>query len=108
MHPNYLGKIAVETAGVPASITTDPSVRACQILFVTIPDLTGNIYVGGDGMRQDTLAGVMMKFNAPAATGTPDHFCVVSQDGTNALRLSDYFVDASVSGEGLLVTYFQR
>jgi len=30
-----------------------------------------------------------------------------AEDARNSLRVSDYFIDASVSGEGALVTYFQ-
>ena len=49
----------------------------------------------------------MIKFNAPAVLGQPDHFILETQDARNSLRVSDYFLDASVSGEGALVTYFQ-
>jgi hypothetical protein len=73
----------------------------------TIPGLTGNVYFGGAALNQSTLAGVMIKFNAPAVLGQPDHFILQTQDGRNSLRVSDYFIDASVSGEGALVTYFQ-
>jgi hypothetical protein len=49
----------------------------------------------------------MIKFNPPAVPGQPDHFILQTQDARNSLRVSDYFIDASVSGEGALVTYFQ-
>ena len=50
---------------------------------------------------------VMIKFNAPSVFGPPDSFLVEARDGRNALQVSEYFLDASVSGEGALVTYFQ-
>jgi hypothetical protein len=49
----------------------------------------------------------MIQFNAPAALGPPNQFMLTSEDATNALRIADYFIDVSVSGEGVLVTYYQ-
>lgn len=42
-----------------------------------------------------------------ALSPPPDHFILQSQDASNSLRISDYFLDATVNGEGALVTYFQ-
>jgi hypothetical protein len=107
MQPTFLGKITVASAGTPVPLSTDATIRACTILVATIPGLTGNVYFGGAALNQSTLAGVMIKFNAPAVLGQPDYFILQTQDGRNSLRVSDYFIDASVSGEGALVTYFQ-
>jgi hypothetical protein len=107
MQPTFLGKVTVASAGTPAPLSADPTLHACAILVVTIPGLTGNLYLGGAGLNQNTLAGVMIKFNAPAVMGPPDSFTVKAPGARNSLRLSDYFLDASVSGEGALVTYFQ-
>src|SRR5207302_9053313 len=106
MQPNCLGKISAPSAGAPAQLTSDRTVRACKILFVTIPGLAGNIYVGGANLDIVTLAGVLIKFNPPSAVGQPGHFAIESGGG-NSLVVSDYWVAASVSGEGVLVTYFQ-
>jgi hypothetical protein len=107
MQPTFLGKMTVASAGTPVPLITDPSIRACMIVVATIPGLTGNIYFGGAALNQTTLAGVLIKFNAPAVPGQPDHFILQTQDARNSLRVSDYFVDAAVNGEGPLVTYFQ-
>ena len=107
MQPTFLGKITVASAGTPVPLITDTAVRACKILVATIPGLTGNIYFGGAAMNEGTLGGVMIKFNAPAVPGQPDNFILQTQYGRNSLRVSDYFIDASVSGEGALITYFQ-
>jgi len=107
MQPTFLGTVTVASAGTPVPLSTDATVRACTILVATIPGLTGNIYFGGATLNQGTLVGVMIKFNAPAVLGQPDHFILKTQDARNSLRVSDYFIDASVSGEGALVTYFQ-
>ena len=107
MQPTFLGKVTVATAGAPVPLSTDTTLRACKILVATIPGLTGNIYFGGAAINQSTMSGVMIKFNPPAVPGQPDHFILQTQDARNSLRVSDYFIDASVSGEGALVTYFQ-
>jgi len=107
MQPTFLGTVTVASAGTPVPLSTDATVRACTILVATIPGFTGNIYFGGAALNQGTLAGVMIKFNAPAVLGQPDHFILQTLDARNSLRVSDYFIDASVSGEGALVTYFQ-
>jgi hypothetical protein len=107
MQPTFLGKVTVASAGTPLALSTEPTLRACAILIATIPGLTGNIYLGGAGLDQNTLAHVMMKFNAPSLSGPPDSFLLEARDGRNALQVSEYFLDASVSGEGALVTYFQ-
>ncbi|HLM99550.1 MAG TPA: hypothetical protein VK335_09730 [Bryobacteraceae bacterium] len=107
MQPTFLGKVTVASAGTPVPLSTDLTVRACAILVATIPGLTGNVFLGGAGLNQTTLHGVMVQFNAPAAQGPADQFLLASEDATNSLRVADYFLDASVSGEGALVTYFQ-
>ena len=107
MQPTFLGKLTVPSAGTPVPLSSDRVVTACAILVVSIPDMAGNIFLGGANLNQTTLAAVMIKFNAPSAAGLPDQFLLQSQDASNSLRVADYWLDASVSGEGALVTYFQ-
>jgi len=107
MEPIFLGKISAPTAGVPVQLTSDNTVRACKIVFVTIPGLSGNIYVGGASLNTATLAGVLIKFNPPSTVGLSDSFTIESESATNSLVVSDYWLTASVAGEGALVTYFQ-
>jgi hypothetical protein len=107
MEPNFLGKISAPSAGVPVQLTSDNTVRACKIVFVTIPGLTGNIYVGGANLNTTTLAGVLIKFNPPSAVGLSDSFTIETESPSNSLVVSDYWLAASVPGEGALVTYFQ-
>lgn len=107
MEPTFLGKISAPVAGVPVQLTADNTVRACRIVFVTIPGLTGNIYVGGANLNTTTLAGVLIKFNPPTTVGLSDSFTIESESTSNSLVVSDYWLAASVAGEGALVTYFQ-
>lgn len=107
MQPTFLGKMTVAAAGTPVPLSADPTLRACAILVATIPGLTGNVYLGGSGLDQNSLDGVMIKFNAPSVFGPPDSFLLEARGGRNSLQVSEYFLDVSVSGEGALVTYFQ-
>jgi hypothetical protein len=107
MEPNFLGKITAPAAGAPVQLISDRSIRACRILIVTIPGLVGNIYAGGANLDTATLAGTLIKFNPPSAVGQPDHFAIDSPNGSNSLVVADYWLAASVAGEGALVTYFQ-
>ena len=107
MEPNFLGKITAPTAGLPVQLISDNTVRACKIVFVTIPGLSGNIYVGGANLNMATLAGVLIKFNPPSTVRLSDSFAIESERGANSLVVSDYWLAASVAGEGALVTYFQ-
>lgn len=106
MQPTFLGKVAVAAAGTPTPVTKDASVLASKIVFAAIPGLTGAAFVGSRGLNQQTLSQVMIKFPAPAG-GDPEPFVLDSGTGENTLHVSDYLIDASVNGEGLLVTYFQ-
>jgi hypothetical protein len=54
----------------------------------TIPELTGNIYLGGRSLNQATLQGAMIQFNAPAALGPPNQFMLTSEHATNSLRIA--------------------
>ena len=107
MQPNFLGKISAAQAGTPVALTSDRTIRGCRILIVTIPGLVGNIYIGGAGMNPATLAGTLIKFNPPSAVGLPDQFSIEAMGGSNSLVVADYWLSASVAGEGALVTYFQ-
>src|SRR5579859_2476095 len=106
MEPNFLGKVTAPSAGAPVQFTSDPAARACKIVIATIPGQTGNIYIGGAALNTATLAGVLFKFNPPSSVGLTDYFAIEAKGSTNSLMVSDYWLAASVAGEGALVTYF--
>jgi hypothetical protein len=108
MNINCKGRVNVSASGTPVPLTTDPSVTASKLLFQVIPGLTGKTYVGVTGMDRATLDGVARVLGPCAPGGFSETFSVEAQDGTNSIRLIDYAIDADVSGEGLLVTYWQE
>ena len=107
MEPNFLGKISAPSAGAPVPLTSDNSIRACKIVIVMIPGLTGNVYIGGPNLNTSTMAGVLIKFNPPSTVGLSDFFTIEAKGPSNSLLVADYWLAASVAGEGALVTYFQ-
>lgn len=104
MNATFLGKLPVTTPGTPQRITTDTTIKAAMIMFATPKGVTGEVAVGGSGLNRATGAKVM--WETPA--GIRDREVIVSPDGSNNLVLADYFYDASVAGEGPVVTYWQR
>ena len=101
-----LGRVNVATPGTPVPLSTDPNQRVSKIFAQVIPGLTGKGYLGTSNMVRATLAGVMRVLWPNSGGGISENFLVESTDGTDALNLSQYFVDMDVAGEGLLVTYW--
>lgn len=101
-----LGRINVPVSGTPVPLATDASITASKLFVQVVPGLTGKTYIGTTGMSKLTLAGVTRILAPNASSGFSENFFLESQDGTNAIRLKDYAIDADVAGEGLLVTYW--
>ena len=106
-----LGLIQVPTPGAPVRVTTDESLRAIQILVKTVPGFTGKTYFGVAGMDKNspTKTGVIRVLAEPSAAGGQDGEAIPPSLGHygNALRVADYYVDADVVDEGILVTYIE-
>ena len=99
--------IRVPTPGSPVQITTDGSLNAMQLVVRTVPGLTGRTYVGLAGMDKASRNGVIRVLSEPAAFGPQDGEAIPpSPNGANIVRVCDYWVDADVANEGVLVTYF--
>jgi hypothetical protein len=71
-----------------------------------IPGLTGKGYVGKAGLVRATLANVIRVLWPNSAGGFSDSFFLESQQDSDALNLSEYYIDMDVAGEGLLITYW--
>jgi hypothetical protein len=95
-----LGRVNVATPGTPVPLATDPAITASKLFVQAVPGLTGKTYLGARTMSKATLAGVTCVLSAD------DTFFLESQDGADSIRLKDYALDADVTGEGLLVTYW--
>jgi len=101
-----LGRINVATPGTPVRLSSDPTARATKIYFQVVPGLTGKGYIGKSGMVRATLVNVIRVLWPNSAGGFSDSFYLESQQDTDVLNLSEYYVDMDVAGEGLLVSYW--
>ena len=72
-----------------------------------IAGLTGKMYFGTHTVNHATLAGVIKEMWPNSAGGVDDSYEIWTADGTDELNLADYGIDASVAGEGLIVSYWQ-
>ncbi|HEY3825817.1 MAG TPA: hypothetical protein VGL82_14735 [Bryobacteraceae bacterium] len=105
---NCLVRVNVATPRTPVPLSTDPTITASKLFLQVIPGLTGKTYFGIQAMNRATLAGVARVLWPNATGGFSEHFEIESQDGENSIRLTDYAIDADVTGEGLLVTYWRE
>jgi len=100
------GKIAVSVPGTPVPITTDTNLRVAKLRFAVVIGETGRVFLGVQGMNKASGAGLIAEFwpTGPGG-GIADELVLESQNG-DLLRPADYYVDANVAGEGLLVAYW--
>jgi len=103
--------VTVATSGTPVQIVTSRQPYQ-SILVQALPNNTGRIVVGSSNAVRANAAGVnpsgpvLAIIGAPtSATATPP-----SANGSNptspaAFNLADLWIDASVSGEGCIVSY---
>jgi hypothetical protein len=98
-----LGKIAVPTPGTAVRVTATPT-PCYGIIASPLPTNTGNTYFGVSTLVGSTSVGCIKAFLKPASSGIIDPLIVTGPDG-NQMNAADYYVDAAVANEGLLVSY---
>lgn len=105
--------VTVVTAGTPVQVKTTHV--ACQsILIQALPQNTGRIVVGSDntvraGASATNPSGTVLAIiGAPTSgTATPPSATGGVPTGPAALDLQQFWVDAQVSGEGVIVSYLR-
>jgi len=102
------GKLTVPTPGTPVRVTaanTDPRTHvACHgIMFQTLPTNTGKIYIGRQNMNKAAFTGLFAMLVAPTTSQLPNFSAAITQ-APNALGIEEFYVDADVAGEGVIVT----
>lgn len=107
-----LGLIRVPAPGTPVRVTADESLRASQILVRIVPGFTGKTYFGVAGMNKNSspMTGVIRVLAEPASAGSQDGEAIPPSPylSGNVLRVSDFYVDAEVANEGLLISYLEN
>ena len=107
MAPVSLGRVNVTTSGTEVRLAS--VLTPCNRIRVqAIAGLTGKVYFGTVGVNHTTLAGVVKVLAVTPTGGVDDAYEVATQDGTNTLNLADYWIDAAVNGEGVIVAYWAR
>ena len=108
-----LARVTVATPGTPIQITVnetvpDAHVGAHSILFERDdPNDTGIIYIGRSvNMVRATLVDVIALLPVPS-TGVLPSITITLTTGHNALDARDFFIDADVGGDSILVSYLE-
>jgi hypothetical protein len=97
--------VNVTTSGTPIQLAT--AYTPCNRVRVSVvAGLTGKMYLGTAAVNHSTLAGVIKELWPNSGGGVDDSYEFNSADGTNSLNLADYWIDAAINGEGLIVAYW--
>jgi hypothetical protein len=103
--------VTVVTAGIPVQIVAAHK-SAQSVLIQAMPNNTGRIVVGYDNTVRANAAGtnpsgtVLAIIGAPTSnTATPPSANGGNPTAPAALNLQQFWIDASVSGEGCIVSY---
>ena len=92
-------------------MTGDESLRALQIIVKTVPGFTGKTYLGVAGMNKNSpeKAGVLRVLAEPSAFGPQDGEAIPPSPGAygNTVAVADFWIDADVANEGVIVSYVQ-
>ena len=102
------GKVVVPTPGTPVRATaanTTPSKHvACHgIMFQVLPTNAGKVYIGRANMDKTAYTGLFAILVAPSASQLPNFSAAITQ-APNALGVEEFYIDADVAGEGVIVT----
>ena len=95
--------IAVPSAGTPVRLTPDNSIACVSLLVKALASNAGpTVYVGrAANFNATSGAGLIVDIN-----GVDQSFLIQASDSTNRIIPSQYWVDATASGDKLLVTYW--
>lgn len=105
MTPISLGRVNVPTPGTPVHLAPTRT-PCCRIRVQVVAGLTGKMYFGTAGLNKSTMAGVIKELWPNQAGGVDDSYELSSGTDSDTLDLSDYWIDAAVGGEGLIVAYW--
>jgi len=98
-----LGNIDIPTTGTRVRVTTDESIW-CEVVYFQAPVTnTGLIYIGNSSVS--STAGGFGTLNIPAATGVLPEWRTPVTSQPRAMQLAGFYVDASVNGDDVLVSY---
>lgn len=107
MTPASLGRVNVTTPGTPVRLAATRT-PCCRIRVQVVAGLTGKMYLGTSALNKTTLAGVIKELWPNQSGGVDDSYEVWSSTDADTLDLADYWIDAAVAGEGLIIAYWNK
>lgn len=106
LSPVSLGRVNVAAAGTRVQLATTRT-PCSRIRVSVVAGLTGKMYLGTKTLVGSTLTGVIKELWPNSSGGVDDSYEIATGSDSNMLDLQDYYIDAAVSGEGLIVAYWQ-
>ncbi len=101
-------QVSVPASGSPVPLVIAPT-ASCRIYVEVATTNSGIIFLGVPGLNQATGANVMAVLAAyTSATNTTQGQWTAWCGADEQLDLSDYVIDAAISGQGVSVTYWPR
>lgn len=98
--------VTVTTAGTRVQVTTDTAIRPHAVYFEALSSNTGQIYIG-DVLVSSTV--YMARLTIPSTTSAPSWQISspagAGHAGGTGIQLSNMYIDSSVNGEKVQVTY---
>lgn len=95
----------VTTAGTQVQVTTDTDIKPIAVYFEAAATNTGLIYIGDADVSSTNY---MAKLAIPSTSSSPSWSLSSNQNGrlgATGIQLSNLWVDSSVNGEKVHVTY---
>lgn len=96
----------VTAAGTRVQVTTDTSIKPSAVYFEALATNTGQIYIGDSSVSSTVY---FARLPIPSTTSAPSWSISTVDGGGRAsgteLQLSNFWLDASVSGEKVQITY---
>lgn len=97
--------VTVTTAGTQVQVTTDTDIKPKSVYFEADSANTGVIYIGNSTVSSTSY---FARLTIPSTSSSPN-WSITGADGgrvgSTGIQLSDIWVDSSVSGEKVHVTY---
>lgn len=96
----------VTTAGTRVQVTSDTDIKPSAVYFEALGSNTGQIYIGNSVVSSTVY---FARLPIPSTSSAPS-WSIGTVDGAGRaggteLQLSNFWIDSSVNGEGVQITY---
>lgn len=97
--------VTVTTAGTQVQVTTDTDIKPIAVYFEALSSNTGQIYIGDSNVSSTAY---FARLPIPSTSSAPSWSLTGASGGragSTGIQLSNIWVDSSVNGEKVQVTY---